>query len=121
MAFADALEQIQNFDISDVDWEKVGIWPAWVKAMLATVMAVAILALTYFLFVKDLELQLASSVSQEVQLKKTFEDKSEQAANLEAYREQMVEMEQSLGALVSQLPSDTEVPGLLEDIDEKDK
>ena len=119
MAFADALEQIQNFDISDVDWEKVGIWPVWVKAMLATVMAVAILALTYFLFVKDLELQLASSVSQEVQLKKTFEDKSEQAANLEAYREQMVEMEQSLGALVSQLPSDTEVPGLLEDIDEK--
>ena len=119
MAFADALEQIQNFDISDVDWEKVGIWPVWVKAMLATVMAVAILALTYFLFVKDLELQLASSVSKEVQLKKTFEDKSEQAANLEAYREQMVEMEQSLGALVSQLPSDTEVPGLLEDIDEK--
>jgi type IV pilus assembly protein PilO len=82
-------------------------------------LAVAIVALTYFLFIKDLELQLASVVAKEVQLKKSFEDKSEQAANLEAYRQQMVDMQQSLGALVSQLPSDTEVPGLLEDIDEK--
>jgi type IV pilus assembly protein PilO len=39
-----------------------------------------------------------------------------QAANLEAYKEQMEEMEVSFGALLKQLPSDTEVPGLLEDI-----
>ena len=45
--------------------------------------------------------------------------KAFQAANLDAYREQMAEMETSFGALVAQLPSDTEVPGLLEDIDEK--
>ena len=32
---------------------------------------------------------------------------------------QMVEMEESFGALISQLPSDTEVPGLLEDITNK--
>src|SRR5690606_35583466 len=38
------------------------------------------------------------------------------AANLEAYKEQMKEMEISFGALLRQLPSDTEVPGLLEDI-----
>ena len=53
------------------------------------------------------------------QLKKEFEKKAFQAANLEAYRQQMVEMEESFGALVSQLPSDTEVPGLLEDITNK--
>ena len=44
------------------------------------------------------------------------ERKSFEAANLEAYKQQMAEMEESFGALVSQLPSDTEVPGLLEDI-----
>jgi type IV pilus assembly protein PilO len=56
---------------------------------------------------------------QELELKKDFEKKAFQAANLEAYRQQMVEMEESFGALVSQLPSDTEVPGLLEDITNK--
>ena len=55
----------------------------------------------------------------EVALKKDFEKKAFQAANLDAYRQQMVEMEESFGALVSQLPSDTEVPGLLEDITNK--
>jgi len=52
-------------------------------------------------------------------LKDEFEDKAFKAANLDAYRQQMVEMKESFGALVSQLPSDTEVPGLLEDITNK--
>lgn len=119
MAFADTLEQIQNFDLSEVDWDKVGVWPVWVKVFLSLLLAVAILVATYFLMVSDLEIQLQSVVQQETSLKKSFEDKSEQAANLEAYRQQMVEMEQSMAALVAQLPSDTEVPGLLEDIDDK--
>ena len=48
-----------------------------------------------------------------------FERKSFEAVNLEAYKAQLVEMRESFGALVSQLPSDTEVPGLLEDISAK--
>lgn len=119
MAFQDTLEQIQNFDINDVDWDKIGVWPTWVKAMLALLLAVGLIAGGYFLFVKDLELELQTVAAQEIQLKKSFEDKSEQAANLEAYRQQMKEIEQNMSALVAQLPSDTEVPGLLEDIDEK--
>jgi type IV pilus assembly protein PilO len=56
---------------------------------------------------------------QESTLKQEFEKKAFQVANLDAYRRQMVEMEESFGALISQLPSDTEVPGLLEDITNK--
>ncbi len=37
-------------------------------------------------------------------------------ANLEVFKAQMEEMEETFGALVRQLPSETEVPGLLEDI-----
>lgn len=119
MAFQDALEQLQNFDINEVDWDKIGVWPVWVKALLAVLLAGGLIAGGYFLFVKDLELELQTVAAQEIQLKKSFEDKSEQAANLEAYRQQMKEIEQNMSALVAQLPSDTEVPGLLEDIDEK--
>ena len=35
---------------------------------------------------------------------------------MEAYRAQKIQMENTFGALVKQLPSETEVPGLLEDI-----
>jgi type IV pilus assembly protein PilO len=66
-----------------------------------------------------LQLELATAEAKEIDLKKDFETKAFQAANLNAYRQQMVEMEESFGVLVSQLPSDTEVPGLLEDITNK--
>ena len=54
--------------------------------------------------------------AEEISLKEQFSSKAFQAANLDAYKAQMREMEESLGALLGQLPSDTEVPGLLEDI-----
>jgi type IV pilus assembly protein PilO len=78
-----------------------------------------VLAAGYYYHIEDLQLQLAKIEAEEVKLKKDFEEKAFQAANLDAYRQQMVEMEESFGALVSQLPSDTEVPGLLEDITNK--
>ena len=42
--------------------------------------------------------------------------KSEKAANLQQYRKQMDVIKNSFDKLVHQLPSDTEVPNLLEDI-----
>src|SRR5690606_24496961 len=48
-----------------------------------------------------------------------FEDKAFKAAKLEVLRKQMVDMEACFRALVSQLPSDTEVPALLKDITNK--
>jgi type IV pilus assembly protein PilO len=75
--------------------------------------------LGYVYNISDLREQLSQSEVKEAGLKKEFEDKAFKAANLEALRKQMAEMEVSFGALVSQLPSDTEVPGLLEDITNK--
>jgi type IV pilus assembly protein PilO len=83
------------------------------------VLIAVVLAAGYYYHIEELQGQLAKVEAEEVELKKDFEKKAFQAANLEAYRQQMVEMEESFGALVSQLPSDTEVPGLLEDITNK--
>lgn len=119
MAFADYMQQLQELDLSEVDWERVGVWPAPVRAILCLVAAAAIVVAAYFLFVKDLNMALETSAAKEQTLRASFQKKAFEAANLEAYRKQMEEMQESFGALVAQLPSDTEVPGLLEDIDEK--
>ncbi len=119
MAFADFVEQLQNFDLSEVDWERAGVWPVPIKVGLCILAYAAIVSGGYFFFVKDLYIQQDKVVATEMELRKSFEHNAFQAANLKAYRAQMKEMEESFGALVSQLPSDTEVPGLLEDIDEK--
>jgi len=119
VALADTLEQLNNLDLSDIDWDRIGVWPIAARAFLCILLAATIITGSYFFFIEDLNIKLASEVNTEEELRSSFRIKSRQAANLETYKEQMVEMEKSLGALVAQLPSDTEVPGLLEDIDEK--
>lgn len=119
MALADTLEQLQNFDVNDIDWERIGVWPLAARVAVCVVAAVAILCGAFFMVVEDLNMKKERVVAKEADLRRSFERKSYQAANLDGYRSQMLEMEESFGALVKQLPSDTEVPGLLEDIDEK--
>jgi type IV pilus assembly protein PilO len=119
MAFENTMRSLREFDINSLDFENVGSWPIAIKLIIWVVLIGAVLVGGYYYHVEALQVQLAKVEAQEVDLKKDFEKKAFQAANLDAYRQQMVEMEESFGALVSQLPSDTEVPGLLEDITNK--
>ncbi|MDG9781007.1 type 4a pilus biogenesis protein PilO [Metapseudomonas otitidis] len=116
MSLADSLESLRKIDLSDLDLNNVGSWPAAVKVIACILVMAAILALGYNFHLKDLEVQLDQQRAEEESLKQQFTTKAFQAANLEAYKDQMKEMETSFGALLRQLPSDTEVPGLLEDI-----
>lgn len=118
MAFKDTLEQIQNLDLSELDFESIGVWPLPVRVLILVLLVVAVLLGTYFFHIKDLNVQLSFAKTQEEKLKKQFEEKAHEAANLDAYRNQMVELEKSFDVLKAQFPSDTEVPGLLEDITE---
>jgi type IV pilus assembly protein PilO len=59
---------------------------------------------------------LQKAESDELDLRKQFESKQQQAANLDAYKLQLAEMERSFGAMLRQLPGKTEVPSLLVDI-----
>ncbi|MEZ5501754.1 MAG: type 4a pilus biogenesis protein PilO [Halioglobus sp.] len=119
MAFEDTIRSIREFDVGDLDFDNVGSWPLAIKVLVWVVLVIVVLVGGYYYHIEDLQLKLAEAEAKEVKLKKDFEKKAFQAANLDAYRQQMEEMEESFGALVSQLPSDTEVPGLLEDITNK--
>ena len=119
MALEDTLQSLRDFDINDLDVDTIGTWPTPVKAIVWTIILAVVLVGGYYYHIKALQETLVKEQEQETKLKKDFESKAFQAANLDAYRQQMAEMEESFGALVSQLPSDTEVPGLLEDITNK--
>jgi len=119
MAFEDTMRSLSEFDVNDLDFDNVGAWPIAIKVIIWALLLAAVLAGGYYYHIKDMQLQLVAIEAEEERLKKDFEGKAFQAANLEAYKRQMEEMQESFGALVSQLPSDTEVPGLLEDITNK--
>jgi type IV pilus assembly protein PilO len=110
------LDKINEFDINDIDWENMGSWPVAGKAIFCSIIAVAILIGGYFMMLEPMGQKLTREVKQEVQLKKDFENKAFQVANLDEYKAQMIEMEQSFESILKQLPRDTEVPGLIDDI-----
>lgn len=116
MSLNDSLAGLRKIDFNDLDLNNIGSWPAAVKVIAGIIAVVLVLALGYNFHLKDLQASLDQQRVDEETLKEQFSSKAFQAANLEAYREQMKEAEVSFGALLKQLPSDTEVPGLLEDI-----
>ncbi|OLU33197.1 pilus assembly protein PilP [Pseudomonas sp. PA15(2017)] len=116
MSLNDSLASLRKVDINDLDLNNIGSWPAAVKVIAGILAVVLVLVLGYNFHLKDLQATLDQQRMDEETLKEQFSTKAFQAANLEAYREQMKEAETSFGALLKQLPSDTEVPGLLEDI-----
>lgn len=119
MALQEVIRDLRELDLGELDFDNIGRWPLGVKLLAWVLAFVLVAALGYFYNISDLRADLERVEKKEVSLKKEFEDKAFKAANLEALRKQMVQMEESFGVLVSQLPSDTEVPGLLEDITNK--
>ena len=116
MSLADSLKSLNEFDINDLDINNAGIWPAPIKAIVALIIFGLILGGGYWFFIKDQYAQLDRVERTEQELKQQYERKAYQVANLDVFKAQMAEMEETFGALVRQLPSETEVPGLLEDI-----
>lgn len=105
-----------DFDLNNLDINNIGSWPTAIKGVLITVVSIGVLALGYFLDVQAQQENLDRVTSEEKRLKGDFETKQAKAANLDAYKAQMVEMEDSFGAMIRQLPSKTEVEDLLVDI-----
>ena len=119
MSWVDRLRELNEIDLNDLDLENVGAWPAAARAIVASMLFVLIVVLGYYYHIDNLSDRLDASERKELELRREFERKAFEAQNLDAYKLQLQEMRDSFGALVSQLPSDTEVPGLLEDISSK--
>jgi type IV pilus assembly protein PilO len=110
------LENLRKVELSELDINNVGSWPVAIKAIVATLLMAILLGVGYNFLILDMENQLEAKANEEEALKQQYSAKAYKAANLEAYIVQMKDMETSFGAMLRQLPSDTEVPGLLEDI-----
>jgi len=107
------LSELKNLDL---DFQNVGNWPIALKTVATVLVCIAVLGAGYWFDTQDQLVTLEASEKKEATLKKTFESKQAKAVNLEAYKQQMVEMNSTFGTMLRQLPSQTEVAGLLVDI-----
>ncbi len=106
------VDELQSLDVNDI-----GRWPL---AFRAAVIVITFIAVTFagiwFTIVKDKRPQLQAAQQEEQTLRVTFENKQRKAANYDAYKAQLAQIEQSFGTMLRQLPGETEIPSLIVDI-----
>jgi len=106
------LDQLRQLDKNDP-----GRWPLPFRlGAVILVFVVAAIALSYLLAYQEQQPLLDQARAKEQTLLDTLKQKAGKAANLDAYKAQLKEMERSFGAMLRQLPNKTEVPNLLVDI-----
>ena len=109
------MEQLRNIDPSDP-----GRWPLPIRlGAIGLVLIIASIGAVYYFAWGPQRPVLEQARQTETKLLGELEQKARKAANLDAYKEQLKEMEQSFGAMLRQLPNKTEVPSLLVDISQK--
>ena len=106
------VEELQSLDVNDV-----GRWPLPFRVGVITIVFILVTALgIYFTIVKDKAPLLERVQNEEQELRLTFENKQRKAANYDAYKAQLEQIEQSFGTMLRQLPGETEIPSLIVDI-----
>lgn len=107
---------LSEIDVNELTLDNMGSWPQVVKLIFAVMVAIAIAALSYYMLVSSKIDALKAAQNEEIQLKQSYRTKYASAVNLEPYKQQMAEMEQTFADLLKQLPATHETPGLLDDI-----
>lgn len=117
------LKNKNGFDIQEfintlqtLDPQNSGSWPLAVKLLTYVFVFILVLFLGWVATLSGLRETLSVGEKNQEALLGEFEQKVFKAQNLEVYKRQLKDMEDSFGALLRQLPQETEVPGLLEDI-----
>jgi type IV pilus assembly protein PilO len=102
--------------IKDLNFSNTGSWPREYKLGFCVIVAIVIVGLAWWLFIRGRTEELAGLEKQEADLRVEFETKQGRAANLEPLKLQLAQMEQQLQQMLRQLPSKTEMPDLIIDI-----
>lgn len=105
-------------DFNNIDLKNAGSLPITVKLVLLGILALLLLVAGYFILWSPAIEDYNQAEAKEQELRQIFLTKKSQAVKIEAYRQQMVDIEKTFGALLKQLPDRSEMDGLLTDINQ---
>lgn len=94
------------------------LWPAAPRYLLMAAVAIGVVAILWFVWLKDSDALLDTERQKEVQLRETYKTKLVQAVNLDALKKQLEQVQQYVTQLEKQLPSKAEMDALLSDINQ---
>jgi len=105
-------------DFNNIDFKNMGNMPMPVKLVLLVFLFLILLGLGYWFLWSDEIAEIDQAKAKEQELRQTFLTKKAQAVKIDAYKQQMIDIEKTFGALLKQLPDKSQMDGLLTDINQ---
>ncbi len=105
-----------NNSFKSLDPQNMGSWPLPVKFTIYVFVFAFVLVLAYLLLIRPVRDEIAAAEGQKQSLLTEYREKDSKLRNLQQYQSQVEQMESTFGQLLLQLPKETEIPGLVEDI-----
>jgi len=106
------IDELKSLDANDI-----GRWPLVFRLGVIAIVFVLVVGLgVYWTIIQDKYPALQRVEQEEGTLRQVFENKQRKAANYDAYKAQLAQIEQSFGTMLRQLPGETEIPSLIVDI-----
>ena len=106
-------------ELKNLDFDNISEWPKSLKITGLVLVFILIIGLSWQYDVKDLQGRLGHLEVKEQELRFSFEQKQQKAANLPALKKQLKDIEETFGDLLKRLPSKAEIAELLVDISQQ--
>lgn len=105
-------------NLSEINWDfnEAGTWPLPIKIIIIAILCLLVGIGGYYYDTSDQLDELKRLEHTEQELKSSFETKQKKAINLQDYKEQLAQIEDSLAEIIKQMPTEAEVANLLVDI-----
>ena len=105
-------------ELKNVDPKTPGSWPWLVKTTAFVSMFLVVVVVGAIFFLQGEWDELQGVRQEEEKLRDTYLSKKREAINLDIIKKQLIDTQQSFGALLKQLPSKSEMDALLTDINQ---
>ncbi|MDN3558550.1 type 4a pilus biogenesis protein PilO [Vreelandella neptunia] len=109
-------QRLRDVDWRDLDVKEAGSWPWLLKALCGCLALLAALSVMMWLVVSEQREAVMAAQRQEARLLSEYRSKASQAAFLPEMREQLATLEEQMGRFRTMLPTDAEIPSLLDSI-----
>lgn len=109
---------LNEIDINNIDFKNAGSLPLPAQAGMLLFILLFVIGAGYWFLWSDSLSELDQAKAKEIELREVFLSKKRQSINLELYKEQMVDVERTFGALLKQLPDKSQMDALLTDINQ---
>ena len=116
MSLQGSLNELRSINFADLDIQQIGLWPAPFRIGCRLLILVATLLCGEVFVLADLRREVHTAAENESRLLQLYEAKVFQTTNLDAYRQQSIDLKAVVKNSLKQLPDVAEMPTLLEDI-----